>query len=48
MGRNNRKFYHANNPAASAASDTTSMTEYRATTVGLEDQVFTSGKGERC
>ena len=48
MGRNNRKFHHANNPAASAASDTTSTTEYRATFVGLEDQVFNFGKGERC
>ena len=43
MGRKDRKFYHAKNSAAT--SDTTSTTEYRAPTVGLEDHVFTFGKG---
>ena len=44
MGIPNKKFYLANNPAASAASDTTITTEYRAPNLGLEDQVFTFGK----
>ena len=38
MGRKDRKFYHANKSAA--ASATTSTTNYRAQTVGLEDRVF--------
>ena len=44
MGKPNRKFYHVKNPAAAVASATTSTTEYRAPTVGLEHQVFTFGK----
>ena len=46
MGKPNRKFYHVKNPAAAVASATTSKTEYRAPTVGLEHQVFTFGKAK--
>ena len=42
MGRKDIKFYHAKK--SSTTSATTSMTEYPAPTVGLEDQVFTFGK----
>ena len=44
MGRKYRKFYYAKKLAATYA--TTSTTEYRAPTVGLEDQVFTFGKAK--
>ena len=39
MGRKDRNFYQTKKVAATSA--TKSMTEYRAPTVGLEDQVFT-------
>ena len=44
MGRKDRNFYHAKNLAVTYS--TTSTTEYRAPTVGLEDQVFTFGKAK--
>ena len=44
MGRKDRNFYHAKILAATYS--TTSTTEYRAPTVGLEDQVFTFGKAK--
>ena len=37
-------FYHAKKSAATSA--TTSITEYRDPTFGLEDQVFTFGKAK--
>ena len=44
MGRKDTKFHHSKK--LDTASATTSTTEYRAPTVGLEDQVFTFGKAK--
>ena len=44
MGRKDRKLDHAKKSAATFS--TTSMNEYRAPTLVLEDQVFTFGKAK--
>ena len=46
MGRPKIKVYQAKNPDVAADYSTTSMTEYCAPTVGLEDHVFTFGKAK--
>ena len=44
MRRKDRRFYHSKK--STATSYTMSMMEYRDTTVGLEDQIFTFGKAK--
>ena len=44
MVRKDRNFYHAKKSAATSA--TTSTTDYRYPTVGLEDQIFIFGKAK--
>ena len=46
MGIPNRKFYYSKKTAAAADSATNSTKDYRAPTVGLEDQVVTFGKAK--